>query len=247
MSTPDRRPQASSRQPIPSQSGALDTSHPKAANPDRGPGRRLRRSGFALLAALVLLSGCTPESTGPSVDEVLNGDVAAAERGSAIEFVRTTLASLPDAVDTIDLGTRIIAFCTEGQNNWKVQEGFRLRCTVYGARYIAWSGPFSRGKSAITEAFERVCGAPSGEALPTAAPRGELGTPGGGYDCATDATVGITWATSTIGLSTSSLGLRCDGPDARCVAGPDASTLDSGLAPYDWLSVQATSREYYED
>jgi len=114
------------------------------------------RAGLVLLlaSAAVALSGCSvPRS---SADEVLDGPQTAEARSAAITRVEQWPVGL--SVPGVSLvASQVYTECIEGQNNWKMHQGFRLRCRAHSLSYLGWDGDFAAGRRAVITTVQEQC------------------------------------------------------------------------------------------
>jgi hypothetical protein len=112
--------------------------------------RRLRRAAFVHVALFVFTSfvvvGCGEvlggEDNGPPPDPTARDVVEARDVAT-----NSADAALADAAAA--LGGRVVArttadACYEGQNNWKVHDGYDHRCTLRRAVVVAFDGDFRK-------------------------------------------------------------------------------------------------------
>src|SRR5687767_4309395 len=104
---------------------------------------------FALASLLaVVVSGCGSPSA-PDLSDAALVD----RRTEAIERARAALAEVVSATGGDVLGRASYDGCYEGQQNWKVDEGYAHRCTVRQVVAVGFAGDFRRH---ITQLDERL-------------------------------------------------------------------------------------------
>lgn len=187
----------------------------------------------------------------PSASAVLDGFWTEADRQDAVKAV--TEASKPyrhlTGVSVVDM--QVGTDCSEGQNNWKVHEGYRLSCFVGGNLYFAWDGDFATGDKQFRALIESRC-RDSSSAAQEGAPslraplNREWENDGSVWECdgRSEEPVGFASGTSTDG----SLDLEgTAGTTGRHISGPTAEQLGQALAGHDWLARMYFYQEFYRD
>lgn len=109
---------------------------------------------LTLASALIglLLGGCGLANPTPRVEQVDNPAVREASRQAAAEVI----ALLDSALDGRSGHLRVRAdVCEQGQNNWKVKQGFLWRCTV-GAAAVVEAGEVEEGLRRQQSIMERL-------------------------------------------------------------------------------------------
>ncbi|MDO4785127.1 MAG: hypothetical protein Q3997_08620 [Propionibacteriaceae bacterium] len=125
-------------------------------------GRLSSFSRALLIVAYVgLMVGCV--GWRPSMDTVLWGKMFEQVREDAIARTRKQVAWDLDVAGVDRLGDGVYISCEEGQNNWKVQEKYRLRCQAQAPVYYGWRGEFEPTASRILDRFRIRCGKPPWE------------------------------------------------------------------------------------
>ena len=199
---------------------------------------------FAADRALrVIGAGFLPDSA-PSVADVLDGRVAELQRNEAISKVesKSALASLKG---TTPVGTVVYTSCREGQNNFKVREGYRLRCMAHSALYLAWSGdPNKVFRRAVPELVGWCASSaqPMYEAMPRAGVNVDW------FPRANGEVAALVYGTSN-GLTPDSAELDYGHgtEDSRRISGPSSDVLFQELSTYDWFIIYKRESTYFED
>ena len=118
--------------------------------------RRLRRTQTASVALLVLsclfVTGCGPslgEDNGPPPDP-MSAEVAGA-RMQVTNRADDALARAVAALGGNVVGRASSDDCYEGQNNYKLREGFDHRCTLRRAAVVVFDGDFRRRIALLDE------------------------------------------------------------------------------------------------
>lgn len=182
----------------------------------------------------------------PSMSDVLDGRTAANDRQEAIDAVNAGMdsASIPG---TSEAGRHVYTWCVRGQNNWKVRDGFRLKCGATGRVFSAWTGEFESVRSEARKAILARCDGPAGP-LVKHVPSPQWETEPEQYECSDGTTINLVFA-STIGLSdTDSIVYQAfDSDHSRYISGANSTELVEGLSGEQWFAVQSVERIYYED
>jgi len=218
----------------------------RAEGVGRGTRRRARHivSVAPIALALVLATGCS--LVRPSMAEVLDGQATAQARSAAIALVEQWPQSL-DFPGASLVARQTWTACKEGQNNWKVKDGYRLKCAAHSTVFLAWDGEYAAGRDAILQAAASACAVTSG-AYPqeqTPMTRGLLGPD---YSCA----AGLVGHSRILDgrrvvtpITPESWGLTID--DQRWVAGPQGNSLLGILRSNQWLFVMDVGSVFYQD
>lgn len=214
---------------------------------------------LATLPLLVVLSSCgVSVLPAPTIEQLLDGREKNEERLAAVEQV-VAVGSLLPFEESAHHGPEVVTTCDEGQNNYKVHDGYRLSCGASATFYVSFSGDFSKGREKFLEGLSasgcRVDGAgtyypdrmkPTTKYWPT-----EFD----GYDCGGGAYLDVSWGMGTdLVHSPESLQLgpqdysdMVGGGGGRWLSGPTQDALISGLSTHDWFAVVRTSRTFYRD
>jgi len=118
----------------------------------------VRRVGGAVAGlVLVLLAGCVPTpAPPPTMAEVLDGPATAEVRTAALGLVEKWPASF--SVDGVSAVARqVYLTCNEGQNNWKVRDGYRLRRTAHSLVFFGWNGMYEAGRVGVLAKMASLC------------------------------------------------------------------------------------------
>lgn len=95
------------------------------------------------------------------VGDVLAGRVGGPERLSALSAV-SEWANRVHVPGANPVAVVLYTTCTEGQNNWKVHDGYRLQCSAADAiRYSSWSGRYSKVAGQARQSLTSRCDAVS--------------------------------------------------------------------------------------
>ncbi len=187
----------------------------------------------------------------PTLVDVLEGRVAADERQAAIDLVQREGAALPYSPHALVVAQQIATRCWEGQNNWKVQEGFRLRCVAVSVRYIAWDGEFDAGAQQSGSALASQCTNVTRPDETLALGPGGYGS-GGKWTCAEGTELAVLWAPTT-GLDESHplmgwyAATTTSREATRQVSGPDADQVVASLHSHEWFKTEQLTTTYYQD
>jgi len=202
---------------------------------------------FALDRVSLSILGVGPlEFLRPSMADALDGRVSNASRLAAVEAVNAELNSF-ELAGTTEVGRQVYTWCRAGQNNWKVHDGFRLRCGVAGRSYSAWTGDFEEVRTAARESLSSRCSGPDGQPVKTV-PSPQLETPMERYTCAGATSVTLIFA-SPVGLldSDSVINQGTNTDSSRYLSGVSSTELRENLANYQWFAIRSVSKVYYQD
>jgi hypothetical protein len=188
----------------------------------------------------------------PRMVDVLEGRVFGDERQAAIMLVQLRGAAVPHDPNSTVVAQQIATSCDEGQNNWKVHDGYRIKCTADSVRYVAWRGDFALGAERATNSLSSLC-------VNVSKP-GEYGTVtpefsgfGGVWTCADGTELWSYWYTTT---DLDSSGSRFEhsfsdstwtGGGRRAVSGRDVGDVRADLRGYDWFAMERLEKVYYQD
>jgi hypothetical protein len=88
--------------------------------------------------------------------EVLDGQATAEARLAAIGRVEQWPQGL--SVPGVKVVARQTSTeCREGQNNWKVKDGYRLKCSAHSTVYLGWDGDYAAGRDAMLSGMANFC------------------------------------------------------------------------------------------
>lgn len=199
---------------------------------------------LSLLAGVaVALSGCAAPRL--SADEVLDGPQTAEARLVAIARVEQWPVGLSVPGVTL-VARRTYTTCREGQNNWKVKDGYRLQCQAHALVFLGWDGDYTAGRDTMLKAMASFCVLASSGDVADGSPSDTWPILGPNYSCspdlegysqllsgrATTVLVGQTW-------------LSFDAK--RSVSGPDDAELLAKLKTRRWLFAVDVSSVFFQD
>lgn len=202
---------------------------------------------YAVDRASVALIGAGPlDIFRPSTENVLDGRVGNAGRLEAIEVVNAQLGlARPGA--TTEVGRQGDSWCVEGQNNWKVHDGYRLRCGVTGRLYSGWSGDFESVRTAARQSLGTSCAGPDYPRT-TWVPEPGAPTTMEDYNCTGGVTISLVFAsTASLSSSDSLVDQGGDSASGRHISGMSGAEVIESAARYQWLAVAVISKVYYQD
>lgn len=207
-----------------------------------------RRLLYLLLAAGILISGCSPTPSIPDPADLLDGRIANGERLAAIERVGTWAdrESVPPEGIT-KVGTQIGTVCQLGQNNYKVQDGYEIYCQAGARVFFGWSGDFGRGRARLERALESECDGPGGF-VQGETPQTKFLTSGGSWRCPSSLSYSLNYGDVAEIRDTDNAVTRdpCGGAStARCISGPSAQEIASGVDDYQWVAIQLIDTDFY--
>lgn len=217
----------------------------RAGNHDT-PRRRTRGLLTAIGGvALSLVAGCGLGTPSPSVADLLDGRYANQERLAAIASITSWAdqVAAPEGIDKV--ATQVYTACREGQNNYKVRDGYRVYCHAAARVYFSWSGTFDHARQRLESALGSGCSGPTGfRETATPMPLGE--TYGGTWECASGISVGLRYASlERFSIDHSMVSELCKSEmNKRCISVPPASEILTLVRGKEWLAVQTGSDEY---
>lgn len=143
---------------------------------------------------------------------------------------------------------RTYTTCREGQNNWKVKDGYRLQCKAHSLVFFGWDGDYTAGRDTMLQAMASFCVLASSGDVADGSPSDTLPVPGPNYSCSPDlegysqllsgqaATVLVTpesWLTTFV--------------EQRLVSGPDDAQLLAKLRTRRWLFAMDVNSVFFQD
>ena len=206
---------------------------------------RVRRSAAAVLLS-GLMAGCVAAPPPPSTAEVLDGQATAEARSAAIGRVEQLPEGL--AVPGVTLVARqTYTDCREGQNNWKVKDGYRLKCSAHSTVFLGWDGDYATGRDAMLTGMASFC-AVTGLADVVKRTPNTSTVQGPNYSCPG----GLEGQSQILsGHATKVLVTReswgIDFSDQRWVAGPEGDALLEKLRSRRWLFAMDLSSVFFQD
>lgn len=197
---------------------------------------------------LVLVGGVDPffEWARPTMADVLDGRVVNGERLAAISQVSDLSRELrTDGASSIS--ETVWTSCEQGQNNYKVHDGFRLSCAASAASYLAWSGEYEDVAIAVRDRIAGKC--PTLELDPGPQwPIGGAPTTMAIYRCSDQVRVWATFASaqrSIVPISDFLVGETTE--QSRRISGPSSDELLRDLSEYQWFALIIAGQTYFED
>lgn len=206
---------------------------------------------FYLLIALAAITGmltvaCSSWAPEPTMEDLLDGRMANDERLAAVDRVLAWAdrAALPDGIRKV--GTQVLTFCQEGQDNFKVHDSYKIYCQAEARVFLAWSGDFNLGRATIEQALGSGCSGPSGH-IQTEPPERRLDTAGGSWSCPAGLSFSLNYGDLRGRGADDSLtsDLCASVTNIRCISGPPIEVVLDRLAGYQWLAVQLVDLDYY--
>jgi hypothetical protein len=195
----------------------------------------------------VALSGWGPSHLlRPPAAIILDTPLVSAQRDSSVQAVQGwTNGNQPAGAGLA--GQQTVAWCLYGDNNWKSQDGYRLRCMVTERSYFGWSGDFGVVRDGILRELAQDCVA---ELRPTiGTPVSTLDIDGGIFRCAGEVEVRLTFRT-TSGLTVDDDVIQpldnCTG-DQRCLQLTSTTEIQRALIASDWFVAISASHVFFED
>lgn len=225
------------------QGGSHSLSHPSSGG--SLVRRTARAAGSVAGLVLVLLAGCVPAPAPPTMDEVLDGQATTQARAAAFGLVDRWVDGF--AVSGLkEVARNQVLTCREGHNDWKSDDGYRLKCRVHEVVYFGWDGDFDPGATSAFKRLRTVCTLSEFDQVPEA-PAGDLIHLGPQAPCS-----GGVYVSAEFGAGhTSELLVTRDvsaGSDAvRWVSGPRDAALGSRLKTHRWILAVDASSVFYQD
>jgi hypothetical protein len=179
--------------------------------------------------------------------EVLDGQATSAARLAAIGRVDQWPQGLSIPGVTL-VARQAYTECREGQNNWKVKDGYRLKCSAHSTVYLGWDGDYATGRDAMLSAMASFC-AVTGLANVDKHPAGEtLATLGPNYSCPSGldgSSRFLSGHATKVLVTTESWGPTLS--EQRWVAGPQDAALLEKLRSRRWLFAMDVSSVFFQD
>ena len=210
--------------------------------------RRTSRVGRGAAAVFLfgLMAGCVSASPPPSTAEVLDGQATAEARLAAIGRVEQWPEGL--SVPGVKLVARqTYTDCRDGQNNWKVKDGYRLKCSAHSTVFLGWNGDYATGRDAMLTGMASFCAVTGLENVVKRTPNTST-VLGPNYSCP-GGLVGqsqiLSGHATKVLVTEESWGI--DFSDQRRVAGPEGDALLEKLRSRRWLFAMDVSSVFYQD
>jgi len=198
-----------------------------------------------LAGVVVVLSGCAAPRLSP--DEVLDGPQTAEARSAAISRVEQWPVGL--SVPGVSLvARRTYTTCLEGQNNWKVKDGYRLQCKAHSSVFFGWDGDYTVGRNTMLQAMASICVLASSGDVPDGSPGDTVTLFGPNYSCTPDLnghSLILSGRATTVLVTPESWLTSFD--DQRSVSGPDDAALLAKLKTRRWLFAVDVSSVFFQD
>lgn len=186
------------------------------------------------------------EAPRPSMSDVLNGRVASTELLAALREAEAYGQGF-QAKGARRVAEQSVITCSLGQNNWKVHDGYRLRCSAVVLLFLAWSGDYGQVRDAVRADVTKSC---SGPALDVSddPPSPRAPTTVEEYECGQDRTVAVEFA-STEGISEADtlVNQAFDSDHSRRISGSSPAELVDGLIPHTWVARLRIKNVFFED
>lgn len=203
-------------------------------------------------ASVALLGEGPLDAFRPTITDILDGRTANSHRLAAIDQVVSGTIDLVTIPRMRTYGPQVYTFCSEGQNNWKVHQGYRLSCRAQSYRFIAWDGDFDDGRARILDHL-RAAGCVPDREYWTNAPQ----KPTTGYwqdewppfACGGNSLY-LTWANGRLlphSADSHPIGEIFDQDDIRTIVSADGDQLMTTLSGVDWFVFVNTTTEFYRD
>ncbi len=81
---------------------------------------------------------------------------------------------------------RTYTTCREGQNNWKVKDGYRLQCQAHSLVFLGWDGDYTAGRDTMLQAMASFCVLASSGDVAAGPPSDTSPMWGPNYSCSPD-------------------------------------------------------------
>jgi hypothetical protein len=179
--------------------------------------------------------------------EVLDGQATAEARLAAIGRVEQWPQGL--SVPGVKLVARqAYTECREGQNNWKVKDGYRLKCSAHSTVYLGWDGDYATGRGAMLSGMASFCvvtglaNVDKHTSDDVSTVLGPLYSCSGGFEGGSQILSGH--ATKAL-VTPESWGLTLG--DQRWVAGPQDAALLEKLKTRRWLFAMDVGSVFFQD
>lgn len=207
---------------------------------------RLRAGLVSLLTGVaVALSGCAVPRL--STDEVLDGQQTAEARSAAIARVVQWPAGLSVPGVTL-VARRTYTTCREGQNDWKMKDGYRLQCQAHSLVFFGWDGDYTDGRDTLLKAMASFCVLASGGDVPDGPPGDTVTLFGPNYSCAPNLeghSLLLSGRATTVLVTPDSWLTSFDAE--RSVSGLDDVQLLAKLKTRRWIFAVDASSVFFQD
>lgn len=207
---------------------------------------RLGRSAVGLLL-LGLLAGCVAAPPPPTMAEVLDGQTTAEARLAAIGRVEQWPQGLSIPGVTL-VARQTYTECELGQNNWKVKDGYRLKCSAHSLVFLGWDRDYASGRDAMLAGMANFC-VVTGLANVVEHPPGDTSTVlGPNYSCPP----GLAGRSQLLSGHATEVLVTPDSwivifDEQRWVAGPQGAALLEKLRSRRWLFAIDVSSVFFQD
>jgi hypothetical protein len=137
--------------------------------------------------------------------------------------------------------------CREGQNNWKVKDGYRLKCSAHSTVYLGWDGDYATGRDAMLSGIAGFCTA-DGSDTDKIPPSDSSTALGPDYSCS-GGLVGrsrlLSGHATEVLITPEEWGITLN--EQRRVAGPQGVALLEKLRSHRWLFAIDVSSVFFQD
>lgn len=189
----------------------------------------------------------------PSIGDLLDGRTANRERLEAIDQVTVGTSGLLTFQGMQTHGPQVYTMCDEGQNNWKVHDGYRLSCHAQSYRFVSWNGDFDQGRARILDSLRQRGCTPNDKYVtieprkPTSAYWEEQWPP---LQCGGGTSLFLQWANGRLLEGSDDLyriGETFQQDDIRNVTVPPADELIDKISEADWFVTVFTTKDFFRD
>ncbi len=222
---------------------------------DRSPGpqrRGLGLRGVRRLAAtvlgmsLALMAGCA--AFPPTMAEVLDGPRFAGLRDAAAAQLEARSEAVIGRLGLSAVGAGTALLCWEGQNNWKVHEGYRFQCGANQISFLAWDGDFLEQQAKIVAVLTEECG-PAKGGVAGHVPGPTYGfISGPKFDCGSGLGVETRWAArGVVDSSAGEFQRYCEQELVRCRQVVPAEVVFGEVSQRKWFMMLNVNTTFYTE
>lgn len=210
---------------------------------------RVRRVVAIAVAVLMALTGCAPAPVPPTYAEVLDGPEFAAQQEAAAKAAKQVTSEVGQLPEVSEAAVVEFAACGWGQNNAKVKDGYRTRCSINRTVYLVWDGDFTGKRDAIAARLRQSCTEVTTNGDGGSTPGREFGfILGPGYECGPGLSIALAWASGVGASRDGEIGnLDCGSESIRCRRVSSTVEVVKKLSTRKWVAAVAANAIFYVD
>ncbi len=200
------------------------------------------------LVGLLVLAGCVPTPAPPTITELLDGPKFATQREAAAAKADALAEKVVQRSGLAEVVVLKTTWCGEGQNNAKVHDGYRIRCSATRSTYLAWDGAFLSQQGKILGALAEDCVRTLSGPLDPVPHSSQHFLDGPNYACDSNLSVVTSWATVGVIDSTSSdFDPHCEHSSLRCQQVETPDLIFKKLSKHKWFMRMSVQSVYYTE